>query len=244
MNNSNKNVCIVTGGGSGIGRATAVLFAKMGATAIVVDNDDSAGQETVRIVNGCGGSSIFLYADISQEQDVIRLKDEVLAKYSCIKTLINNAAIMRFSKVVDLSIEDWDAVMAVNIRGTFLMCKYFIPIIKKGSIVNISSVHSRSTAANVSAYAASKGAVESFSRALSIECEAIDVRVNCVIPGSVDTKMLWDNPNLKSGDEVVSGKIASPDDIAEVVYFISSDKAKAITGSSIVVDNGLLSRLS
>ncbi|HML56653.1 MAG TPA: SDR family oxidoreductase [Solidesulfovibrio magneticus] len=243
MNNSNNNVCIITGGGSGIGRSTAVLFAKLGATAIIVDVDDSAGQETVRMANECGGSSVFFHADISQEQDVSRLKDEVIARYSCINTLVNNAAIMRFSKVVDLSVEDWDAVMAVNIRGTFLMCKHFIPLIKKGSIINVSSVHSRSTAANVSAYAASKGAVESFSRALSIECEAIDVRVNCVIPGSVDTKMLWDNPNLKSGDEVVSGKIASPEDIAEIIYFISSDKAKAVTGSSIVVDNGLLSRL-
>jgi glucose 1-dehydrogenase len=146
--------------------------------------------------------------------------------------------------VPELTNEEWDRVMAVNLRSAFLLCKHCLPHISGGAIVNVSSVHAYRTSANVVPYATSKAGMEAFTRGLSIECEAIRVRVNAIVPGSVDTPMLWSNPNVKSGVEKIDGTVAKPEDLAAAICFLASEEARAINGASVIVDGGLLRRLS
>ncbi len=127
-----------------------------------------------------------------------------LSTYNKIDVLVNNAAMMTFKKIIDLYIEEWDMAMRVNLRSVFLFCKYCIPHMDKGSIVNISSVHAHETTANVVPYASSKGAMEAFIRGVSLEYPN-QISIKCIAPGAVVTPMLWNNPNVKSGAEVVSG---------------------------------------
>src|ERR1700759_5062445 len=147
---------------------------------------------------------------------------------------------MTFKKLVDLTIEEWDQVMRVNLRSIFLFCKFTIPQMNNGAIVNISSVHAHETTQNVVPYASSKGAMEAFTRGFSQEIASKKVRINCVAPGAVDTPMLWNNPNVKSGVEKIQGAIGKPEDIAAAVCFLASDDARFITGTTLIVDGGRL----
>jgi NAD(P)-dependent dehydrogenase (short-subunit alcohol dehydrogenase family) len=146
---------------------------------------------------------------------------------------------MTFKKITDLSTEEWDMVMRVNLRSVFLFCKYCIPYMNKGAIVNISSVHAHETTANVVPYASSKGAMEAFIRGVSLEYPD-KLRINCIAPGAVDTPMLWNNPNVKSGAEVVSGAIGKPEELAAAICFMASEDASFINGTTLVVDGGRL----
>ena len=244
-----NHIAIVTGGGSGIGRATALQLAREGAQLAVVDIDRDAGRETVAQIQQAGGTALYLYADVSQSADVQGVVNHVVEKWGRIEVLVNNAGIMRFLPVVDLDEDDWDRVMSVNLRAAFLFCKYALPHFrhedgrKGGAIVNISSVHAQATTRNVAAYAASKGGLEAFSRALSIEAEPLNVRVNVVAPGAVDTPLLWTNPNLQSGEEKLEGAVASSESVAEAICFMASRTAQFITGSVLAVDAGRLARL-
>ena len=244
-----NHIAIVTGGGSGIGRATSLQLAREGARVAVVDIDREAGRETVQQIEQAGGAAIYLYADVSQSADVQGVVNHVVEKWGRIEVLINNAGIMRFLPVVELGEDDWDRVMSVNLRAAFLFCKYALPHFRHedgrrgGAIVNISSVHAQATTRNVAAYAASKGGLEAFSRALSIEAEPLNVRVNVVAPGAVDTPLLWTNPNLQSGEEKLEGAVASSESVAEAICFMASRTAQFITGSVLAVDAGRLARL-
>jgi glucose 1-dehydrogenase len=140
-----------------------------------------------------------------------------------------------------LADEDWDKVLAVNLRSVFLFCKYGVPHMRAGSsIVNISSVHAHETTKNVVPYASSKGGMEAFTRGFSEELAPKKIRINCVAPGAVDTPMLWSNPNVKSGAEKVQGSIGKPEDIAAAICFLASAEARFITGTTLVVDGGRL----
>ena len=244
-----NHIAIVTGGGSGIGRATCLQLAREGAKVAVVDIDREAGRGTVEQIESAGGEAIFLYADVSQSADVQGVVNYVVEKWGRIEVLVNNAGIMRFQPVVELPEEDWDRVMSVNLRAAFLFCKYALPHFRHedgrrgGSIVNVSSVHAQATTRNVAAYAASKGGLEAFTRALSIEAEPLHVRVNVVAPGAVDTPLLWTNPNLQSGEEKLEGAIASSESVAETICFLASRSAQFVTGSVLAVDAGRLARL-
>lgn len=238
-----KKIVIVTGGVSGIGRSTCNIFVRNGFHVVAVDIS-SVTEGGFDSFQECEKNSIdFCEIDISDANSVLKFSKQLIEKYGHIDVLVNNAAIMKFSRVVDTDVSDWDRVIGVNLRGMFLMCKYFIPILKNGVIINIGSVHGTRTTANVASYATSKAGIEAFTRALSIECKEENIRVVCIAPGSVDTPMLRNNPNIKSGVEILSGEIAHPNDIADVIYFFSSDSARAVTGSCVVVDNGLLSRI-
>ena len=235
-----NKVCIVTGGGSGIGKAICVRLAAEGGKITVVDLDPNHGHKAVQEITGSGGEAMFAQCDVSQEQQVENAVKATVDKWGRVDVLVNDAAMMTFQNVVDLKVSDWDKVIAVNLRSVFMFCHYSLPHMKRGAIVNISSVHAHETEAGVSDYAASKGGMEAFTRALSRELEEPKVRVNCVAPGAIDTPMLWNNPNVKSGKEKVEGAVGKPEDIAAAVAFLASDEARFITGTTLVVDGGRL----
>src|ERR1051325_9479703 len=211
-------VCLVTGGGSGIGKATCTRFASEGAHVLVIDLNEQHGRtaaDTITKNSTGGGDAIFAKADVSNPADIQAAIQSALNRWEKIDVVVNDAAMMTFKPVVDLTVEDWDRVQAVNMRSVFLFCKHALPHMSAGgAFVNISSVHAHETTANVAPYAASKGAMEAFTRAFSFETAKQKVRVNCVAPGAVNTPMLWNNPNVKSGVEKVPGAVGEPEDIA------------------------------
>lgn len=236
-----NKVCLITGGGSGIGRATCERFAAEGAKVVVVDLKEEHGNETVKTITNAGGESIFAKADVSNSAEVQAAIRTTINKWSNIDVIVNDAAMMTFKPVLEVADEDWDKVMAVNLRSVFLFCKYGVPHMRAGgAIVNISSVHAHETTKNVVPYASSKGGMEAFTRGFSEELASQKIRINCVAPGAVDTPMLWSNPNVKSGVEKVQGSIGKPEDIAAAICFLASDEARFITGTTLVVDGGRL----
>jgi glucose 1-dehydrogenase len=234
-------ICLVTGGGSGIGRAACEMFAKEGAHVAIIDINEDRGAECARSINQSGGSAIFVRANVGAPEDVRHAVDAVVQQWRRIDVIVNDAALMTFTPLVDTSEEDWDRVIAANLRSVFLFCKYGVPHIPAGgSIVNISSVHAHETTKNVVPYAASKGGIEAFTRGFSEELADRKIRINCVAPGAINTPMLWNNPNIKSGAEKVEGAVGEPEDIASAILYLASAEARFITGTTLVVDGGRL----
>jgi len=233
-------VCLVTGAGSGIGKAACLRFAREGGKVVVVDHHDD-GKQTVEDIVKAGGEAAFAMADVSQPEDVKASLQTAVDKWQKIDVIVNDAAMMTFKPILELDEKDWDTVMGVNMRSVFLYCKYGVPHMPEGgAIVNISSVHAHETTKNVVPYASSKGAMEAFTRGFSEEAAQSKIRINCVAPGAVNTPMLWNNPNIKSGAEKVQGAIGEPDDIAAAICFLASDEARFITGTTLIVDGGRL----
>ncbi len=202
------------------------------------------GNETVNAIIQASGEAIFCAADVSSSEQVRAAIDSTVAKWGRIDVLANDAAMMTFSPLVDLPEEDWEKVMGVNLRSVFLFGKYCVPHMAEGSaIVNISSVHAHETTKNVVPYATSKGGMEAFTRGFSEELADRKIRINCVAPGAVDTPMLWNNPNVKSGAEKVEGAIGQPADLAAAICFLAAPEARFITGTTLIVDGGRLDLL-
>ncbi len=236
-------VCIVTGGGSGIGRAACVRFAAEGGSVIVAGHNEGQGKETVEFISAAGGKAEAYMVDVGFPDQVKACIDHVVARYGRVDVLVNNAAMMTFTPIIDLEPADWDRLQQVNVRAVFLFCKYCLPHMKGGAIVNISSVHAHQTTPNVVPYAASKGAMEAFTRGLSREIDPAQARVNAIAPGAVDTPMLWNNPNVKSGKEKIEGAIGKPEDLAAAICFLASEDAGYINGTTLAVDGGRLATL-
>ena len=240
MRFANK-VCVVTGGGSGIGRATCERFAAEGGKVLIVDLNPEHGNQTVQAISSNGGQAAFARCDVGKSADVQTAVKAAVDRWEKIDVLVNNAAMMTFLPVVDLPETDWDKVLAVNLKSVFMFCKYAIPHMPAGgAIVNTSSVHAHETEAGVGPYAASKGGMEAFIRVLAIELEKNKIRVNCVAPGAVDTPMLWNNPNVKSGKEKVQGAVGKPQDIAAAICFLASQEARFVNGTTLVADGARL----
>jgi NAD(P)-dependent dehydrogenase (short-subunit alcohol dehydrogenase family) len=183
---------------------------------------------------------MFARADIAKQGEIEAAVKGALARWKTIDVLVNDAAMMVFSPVVELDPADWDRVMAVNLRAPFLFAKLCLPHMRRGAIVNVSSVHAYETTANVAPYAASKGGIEALARALSREIKPEQARVNCVAPGAVDTPMLRNNPNVRSGKEKIAGAVGRPEDIAHAICWVASDEARFVHGATLVVDGGRL----
>jgi NAD(P)-dependent dehydrogenase (short-subunit alcohol dehydrogenase family) len=234
-------VCLVTGAASGIGAATARRFGTEGGQVVLVDVDEQGGEQVAHEVVQQGGHAFFARADVSNPADVRNAVTAATSRWHALDVVVNDAAMMTFTPIADLPENDWDRVLAVNLRSVFLFSKYALPHMRPGgAFVNISSVHAHETTRNVVPYAASKGAMEAFTRGFSEEIAPKKLRVNCVAPGAVDTPMLWNNPNVKSGVEKVTGAVGRPEDIAAAVCFLASSEARFITGTTLVVDGGRL----
>ena len=234
-------VCIVSGAGSGIGKAVAKQMAREGGRVTVVDLRQPHGDQTVQEIVAAKGEAIFQKCDVGDPAQIRAAVQATVEKWQKVDVVVNDAAVMTFQPVVDLPEQDWDKVLNVNLRSVFLFCKYAVPHMPAGgAIVNISSVHAHETTKNVVPYASSKGGMEAFTRGFAEELADRKVRINCVAPGAVDTPMLWNNPNVKSGVEKVKGAVGKPEDIAAAVCFLASAEARFITGTTLVVDGGRL----
>ncbi len=238
-------VCLVTGGGSGIGKASCERFAKEGGKVVVVDLKEEHGNQTVQAIKSAGGEAIFAKADVGNVNDIKSSINAAMNKWGRLDVVVNDAAMMTFTPIVNLPDDEWDKVLRVNLKAVFLYTKYSVPHMKPGSaIVNVSSVHAHETTKNVVPYATSKGGMEAFTRGASEELADKKIRINCVAPGAVDTPMLWNNPNVKSGVEKVKGSIGKPEDLAAAICFLAADEARFITGTTLIVDGGRLDILS
>lgn len=237
-------VCLVTGGGSGIGKAACLRFAAEGGKVAVIDLNPDHGNQTSSEIAKNGGDAIFIKCNVGNPDEVKAAVSTAVQKWGKIDVVVNDAAMMTFTPIVDLPDDDFDKVLNVNLRSVFLFSKYSIPHMPEGgAFVNISSVHAHETTKNVVPYATSKGGMEAFTRGLSEEVADKKIRVNCVAPGAVDTPMLWDNPNVKNGTEKVTGAIGKPEDIAAAICFLAADEARFITGTTLIADGGRLDLL-
>jgi NAD(P)-dependent dehydrogenase (short-subunit alcohol dehydrogenase family) len=245
-------VALVTGGSSGIGRATAVLFAREGARVVVADVAVEGGQATVGAIRDAGGEAIFVRVDVSKAEEVQALIGRVVETYGRLDCAHNNAGIAGSGALTaDYLQEDWDRILRVNLTGVWLCMKHEIPVMLAqggGSIVNTASVAGLGGAPRLSAYVASKHGVVGLTRTAALEYAHAGLRINAVCPGWTRTPMvesaLTARPDLEaqiSASEPI-GRMAAPEEIAEAVVWLCSDAASFVTGHAMVVDGGLTAR--
>ena len=248
MGELDGKVAIVTGGAQGIGRAIAERFARAGAQVAVADINDERGAEVVEAIEIAGGRARFVHCDVARTPDVDHMVDQTVEAFGGVDILVNNAAIASYRLLVDTSDEDWDRVIAVNLRGIFLTARRCIPIMQRrggGSIVNFASAHARTTSTGNPAYIASKGAVVALTRTMALECVAANIRVNCILPGAIATPMLLENWGDVPAEQnplmarVPMRRFGTPDEIARVAQFLASDASSYMTGSDVLVDGAL-----
>ena len=243
-------VAIVTGGASGIGRATALLLAQEGAAVAIVDLH-RAGAETVsQQVANRGGRALAIGADVSQANECRQAIEQTVGALGGLDILFNNVGIIRRTTVLDITEEEWDRVMAVNVRSVFLMSKYAIPFMIRrggGAIVNTGSGWGLTGGSNAVSYCASKGAVVNMTRAMAIDHGAQNIRVNCICPGDTDTDMLRSEARqlgvpedtfLQDAADRPLQRVGTPQEIAQAVLYLASDAASFVTGTALVVDGG------
>jgi NAD(P)-dependent dehydrogenase (short-subunit alcohol dehydrogenase family) len=249
-----EKVAIVTGAGSGIGEAIALLFAEQGVRVVVADWKAPAGEETVEQIRGKGGEARFHRVDVSKAAEVEELVRFAVEQYGRLDILVNNAAIQILGTLTGTSEEDWDRLHSVNLKGVFLCSKYAIPTMIRsggGSVVNVASVLGLVGDPDLAAYCAAKGGVIALTKAAAIGYGPRGVRVNCICPGDVDTPMVQEffnkDPNPEQARRTVSAhyalrRIADPREVAQTAAFLASDASSFLTGSVIVVDGGLTSK--
>ena len=244
-------VAVVTGGGSGIGRATAEILAARGAAVAVIDLAPDAGSETVEGIRKREGKALFYSVDVSQPKQVEAAVAEARSSFGPVDILVVSAGIQRYGNALTTNDEQWAEVMAVNLNGAWYAAKACLPdmVGRGGSIVNVASVQSLASQYNVLAYTASKHAVIGLTRSMAMDFALEKVRVNAVCPGTVDTPMLrWAaslDPNPQSVYDACArmhplGRIAQPEEVGEVVAFLAHDSASFVTGAVWTVDGGLL----
>ena len=241
---------LITGGASGIGRATALLFAHEGAAVSVVDLDEAGGQAVAQMIVDEGGQAIFVPCDVSQAADCQRAVQQTVKKLGGLDILLNNAGIIRRASVLETSEEEWDRVMAVNVKSVFLLSKYAIPIMAQaggGVIINTASGWGLVGGRRAAAYCASKGAVVLLTKAMALDHGQQNIRVNCICPGDTDTPMLrHEARQLGESDERFLAeaaqrplqRIGRPEDIAQAALYLASDASSFVTGTTLVVDGG------
>lgn len=246
-------IVVITGAGSGFGKGTAEVFAREGATVVVVDVNEATARETVDGIRAAGGQARAMACDVSRVDQVQRVMEETQREYGRIDILFNNAGIpMPFTPLEDVDEASWDRLMAINVKGVFLGCRAVIPIMKQqggGVILNTASTAAVRPRPGLTAYNATKGAVLVLTRSLALELAPSKIRVNAINPVAGDTPMLagfigsQDPAAVAAGkkrfqETVPLGRLATPDDIAHAALFLCSDEASLITGVGLDVDGG------
>lgn len=244
-------VAIVTGAGRGIGRATAERLAEAGARVVAADVDAVAAADVASAIEGAGGGAIGVPVDVANEADAERMAQVARERFGRIDALVNNAGIGLYTPLLETTLEQWNQVLAVNLTGIFLCAKYCVPTMIEsggGSIVNIASVRALATTARTTAYTATKGAVIALTKAMATELGDDGIRVNCVLPGAIDTDMMRENlaedgVNYADGISAVQRttplrRVGAGRDIANAVLFLASAEAAYATGAAFVIDGG------
>jgi NAD(P)-dependent dehydrogenase (short-subunit alcohol dehydrogenase family) len=249
MQLTNK-IAIITGGASGIGRATAMLFVREGAAVVIADVNKEAGQTVAKELERAGGRACFESADVTSASDCRRVVEQTLREFSKIDILFNNAGIIRRATILDLSEADWDRVMSVNVKSIFLLSREVIPHMQRaggGSIINTASGWGLAGGAKAGVYCASKGAVVLLTKAMAIDHGPQNIRVNCICPGDTDTGMLRDEAAqlLENADQFLADaarrplqRVGTPEEIARAALYLASDASSFVTGTALVVDGG------
>lgn len=242
---------VITGSGSGIGKSSALLFAKEGAEVVVVDRDVDKGKETVEEIQSAGGRAVFIKADVTDPDSVKSMVNEVITGFGRIDVLFNNAGISGIGMLHEIEPEDWDRIMSVNVKGVYLPSKYAVPHMMKaeyGSIINMSSCIAEIGLARRASYAATKGAVLALTKSMQVDYASYNIRVNAILPGTIFTPFVenylrtaYDDPeaaiaSLKTRQ--LSGDLGRPEDVAKAALFLASDESKFMMGSPLYIDGG------
>jgi NAD(P)-dependent dehydrogenase (short-subunit alcohol dehydrogenase family) len=240
-------VALITGGGSGLGRGSAVRLAEEGASIAVADINPEGGQETVRQVEGVGGRARFILADTTKTEDVRRMVTETVEAFGRLDVLFPSAGVGAGGDVVETTEEYWDRVLGLDLRGVFLACKYAIPEMRKngsGAIVLVSSIGGLLGNWGAS-FCAAKGAIVNLTRQMALAHATDNIRVNCICPGYIATPIIQGILNDPERLEKASarhpmGRIGQPEEVAAAVAFLASDEASFITGAILPIDGGYL----
>jgi NAD(P)-dependent dehydrogenase (short-subunit alcohol dehydrogenase family) len=243
-------VALITGGTSGIGRATALLFAQEGAKVVVVGRDQARGQKVVAEIAEAGGTAVFLPCDVRFADQCRRVVEGTVRTFGRLDILFNNAGVFYANTVIDCTEDEWDLTVDISLKGTYLMSKYALPhMIAQGSgaIVNTSSGWGLVGGDKAAAYCAAKGGVVLLTKAMAVDHSWQGIRINCVCPGDVDTPMLVDDAQrrgmawtdyLAEAANRPMGRVGLPEEVARAVLFLASDEASFITGAALAVDGG------
>jgi NAD(P)-dependent dehydrogenase (short-subunit alcohol dehydrogenase family) len=241
-------VALVTGAASGVGRATALKFADLGAKVVVADVDETGGYETVRLVRECGAEAIFVHVDIADEASVRKLVEVVKSTYGHLDYAVNNAGVLSsFTLLHEKTVTDFDRIISVNLRGTFLCMKYEIELLIEnggGAIVNTSSIAGLVAVPGIADYVASKHGVNGITRTAAVEYASFGIRVNAINPGGIDTPMASHVEYAPGFAEVMKDnsvpvpmkRIGTPQEMANTIVWLCSDEASYITGACLPVD--------
>ncbi|TDF95893.1 glucose 1-dehydrogenase [Paenibacillus piri] len=244
-----RKVAAVTGGAQGIGKAVSLAYARAGYTVAIADTDQEAGQETVRQLKDSGGEGFFLDTDVAREADIVRWIRQIVDQYGRIDALVNNAGISRNGPMLELSADQFDKVIGVNLRGAFLCSRQAAAAMKlqgSGVIVNIASTRALMSEADTEAYSASKGGLLALTHAMAVSLGRYGIRVNAISPGWIETRD-WQKtaarevPVHTERDRLQhpAGRVGTPDDIAAACLYLTGGQAGFITGQNLVIDGGM-----
>ncbi|WP_445613851.1 SDR family NAD(P)-dependent oxidoreductase [Geobacillus sp. YF-1] len=241
-----EKTVIVTGGANGIGKAIAIMFAKNGANVAIVDMDAENGERLAEQLRAEGRHAAFVKADVRRAAEIERFVKEAADRFGGIDYLINNAGVSRWKSPYELTVEEWDDVLATNLRSAFLAsreaAKYMRRNVKGGAIVNIASTRALMSEPNSEAYAASKGGLIALTHALAVSLSQDRIRVNCISPGWIET---GDYRQLRSIDheQHPAGRVGQPDDIARACLYLCDEENDFITGTNLIIDGGMTRKM-
>ncbi len=249
-------VALITGGNSGIGEATAERLASEGARVAIVARDRARGEALAKQITDQGGDAAFFEADVTQEAAVKQMVDDVMQRFGRIDVLVNNAGIINFGTVITADVDEWDTLMATNVRSVFLVSRYALPHMIAGgggSVINLGSNLGLVGTRGAAAYVTSKGAIVQLTRSMALDHVDDKIRVNAVCPGTIDTPLVQrqrvgrTDEQLRASDERLKqrhpiGRMGTPEEVASVIAFLASDESSFVTGSCYSVDGGYIAQ--